>query len=284
MEQKLLKIILIQLKLMAAGCIAFMVVFLSTAFRPDDPGDGVWKEMGITKSEGEDYITESFLRGYLYVNNASSLKNIVNGNRSAVTKDVLTHCKQHVTTESFHQQYKEYRKKIKPLAPVIKNKEQIRTELVSNYEELLKDNQAMVNYALVMKNVEMQKKALKSVADCRKILEEVNAGTSKLLTEQMIYADMRYKSELDRNQVQICEWEKNYPADVRQLVRRRLEYFLEITKDIDFSAVLKEVGGKKIFINPDYEHKPAEWKMGYRAGKDVVQTARTFAGQWMKEL
>src|SRR5262245_15261897 len=125
MEQKLLKIILIQLKLMAAGCIAFMLIFLSTAFRPDDQGDGVGKEIGMTKSEGEDYITESFLRGYLYVNNASNLKNIVSGNRPAVTKDILSQCKHHVTTESFHQQYKEYRKKIKPLAPVIKNREQI---------------------------------------------------------------------------------------------------------------------------------------------------------------
>ena len=284
MEQKMLRILLIQLKLVAAGCVGFMIFFLSAAFRPDNRSTDPWKEMGISKAEGEDFITESFLRGYLYTYGTNNLQNVITGNRTAITREVLGYCKKHVSTASFSIQYREFRMKTQPVAPGIKTKEQIRTELVSNYEEQIINNQQMVNYALVMKNMEMKKKAEKAMAKCRKTLEEINTGNSKIMTEQMIYADMRYQSDLEKYQIKICQWEKDYPADTRQLIKRRLEYFLDLTKDIDFNASLKELNGKKIFVNPAYEQKPAEWKMGYRAGKEVVQTARTFAGQWMKEL
>ena len=284
MEQKMLRILLIQLKLVAAGCVGLMIFLFSTAFRSEEKTIDPWKEMGISKAEGEDFITESFLRGYLYLYGTHNLQNIVTGNRTAIASEVLTYCKKHVSTASFGIQYRDFRKKTQPVAPSIKMKEQIRAELVSNYEEQIINNQQMVNYALVMKNMEMKKKAELAMAKCYKTLEEINTGNSKIMTEQMIYADMRYQSDLEKYQTKICKWEKDYPVDTRQLIKRRLEHFLELTKDIDFSASLKEMNGKKIFVNPAYEQKPAEWKMGYRAGKDVVQTARAFAGQWMKEL
>jgi len=284
MEQKILRILLIQLKIVAAGCIGFMAFFLSTAFRSEDRPIDPWKEMGISKVEGEDFISESFSRGYLYIYGANNLQNIVIGNRTPIAKEVLTHCKKVVSTASFGFRYREFRMRTQPIAPAIKTKDQIRAELVSNYEEQIMNNQQTVNYALVMKDMEMKKKAEKAMAKCRKILEEINTSNSRIMTEQMIYADMRYQSDLEKYQTKICKWEKDYPADTKQLIKRRLEYFLDLTKDIDFNASLKELNGKKIFVNPVYEQKPAEWKMGFRAGKDVVQTARAFAEQWIKEL
>jgi hypothetical protein len=284
MEQKLLKILLIQLKVAALGCIAMLIFMISTAFRSENGSDNPFKEIGISKEQGEEFMTESFLKGYFYSLSSINPKNIIAGNKAAVTKDLLVYCKRHLRTENFKQEYREFRSKAKPLAPIIRTKEQIRIELVSNYEETIRNNQNMVNYALVMKNPEMKKRAEKSMANSRKIIEEINAGSSKLMTEQLIYSDMRYEADLRTFQKHICEWEKNYPADTHQMIKSRLELFLDITKDIDFNAGLKEVNGKKIFINPFYEQKSAEWKMGYRAGKDVVQTARTFAGEWIKEL
>jgi hypothetical protein len=284
MEQKMLRILLIQLKLITAGCVGFMIFFLSTAFRSEEIEVDPWKEMGISKAEGEDFITESFLRGYLYVYGTTSLHHIATGNRTEIAKEVLSYCKKHVNTPSFSTQYREFRRKTQPIAPAIKTKEQLRTELLSSYEEQILNNQQMVNYALVMKNMEMKRKAEKAMAKCRKIIEEINSESSKLMIEQMIYSDMRYQSELEKYQTRICKWEKDYPADTRQLIKRRLEYFLDLTRDIDFNATLKDMNGKKIFANPAYEQKPAEWKMGYRAGKDVVITARSFAAQWIKEI
>ncbi len=59
---------------------------------------------------------------------------------------------------------------------------------------------------------------------------------------------------------------------------------LETTKDVDFNAKLTEQYGKKRFVNPAYEAKSAEWKMAFRAGKEVTEVTRSFAQQWLNEL
>jgi hypothetical protein len=284
MEEKILKILLIQLKVIAMACVGCMLFFLTVSFKSENYVDDVWKQLGITKGQAEVEMTETFLKGYLYSYTAVKAKNVLSGNRVAITKDLLNYCKNHINSEAFKKEYVEYRKRIKPTAPSPKSKEQVRIELISHYEEAIKNEQGCVNMALIMEDQNMRKHAERAMAKCRKILEEVNTGNSKLLNEQMIYADMQYKSDLKAYQFNLYQWEKNYPTDSRQLVRMRLQHFLDLTNDINFNARLKEVNGKKIFVDPVYERKPAGWKMGYRAGKEVVQTARTFAEQWMKEL
>jgi hypothetical protein len=283
-EQKLLKILLVQLKLVAVGCLALILLFLFSAFKPGMPSDELWRRLGISQETGEDYISESFFRGYLFTAGVSNFKNIVTGDKAAVIKDILVVCKKHVGGNEFRQAYSEYRKRVMPVAPMIRTKEQIRKELVLNYEEAVRNNQGVVNLALSMRNDDMKKSAEKSLAKCRMILDELQTGNSKLVTEHMIYADMRYKADMNAYHLKMGAWEREYPADSRQLVKKRLENFMRMTKDIDYKASTKTVQGKKIFTNPYYERKPAPWKMGYRAGKDVTQTARAFVAEWIKEL
>jgi len=63
-------------------------------------------------------------------------------------------------------------------------------------------------------------------------------------------------------------------------IRRRLEAFLEMSKTVDFDATLN---GRQ-FANPDYEAKPSEWKMCFRAGREATQAAREEAESWLKDL
>jgi hypothetical protein len=79
-------------------------------------------------------------------------------------------------------------------------------------------------------------------------------------------------------------WEENYPADYKQLIKSRLQHFIQLAKSVDFSAELKEVNGRKKFVNPVYEGKASDWKQIYRAGKEVILPAVAFAEQWVKEL
>jgi hypothetical protein len=76
------------------------------------------------------------------------------------------------------------------------------------------------------------------------------------------------------------ENEKKYPSAPADMVRKRLTDFLEVSANVDFDAKLE--GWR--FVNPDYEKKPAEWKMCYRAGKEVVMAAREEAQKWLDEL
>jgi hypothetical protein len=82
----------------------------------------------------------------------------------------------------------------------------------------------------------------------------------------------------------MAEWEKNYPADHRVLIRERLESFVRLARTVNFEAELKTVGNKKKFVDPKYERMPYDWKQIYRAGKEVIEPATAFAEQWIKEL
>jgi hypothetical protein len=68
--------------------------------------------------------------------------------------------------------------------------------------------------------------------------------------------------------------------DPKAQLALRLQQFLDRTADVDFEAKLD---GRR-FANPDYEAKPREWKMCYRAGRPASDAARAYAQAWLEEL
>jgi len=87
----------------------------------------------------------------------------------------------------------------------------------------------------------------------------------------------------ERNAAMV-EFEKTYPADSRALVAMRLRHFLDVTKDIDFTAQLVDKGKTRVFASEALEARPAEWKMCFRAGKPATDAARAFAQKWLNDL
>lgn len=87
------------------------------------------------------------------------------------------------------------------------------------------------------------------------------------------------ENKLD-NQLNKEENEKKFPAEPVVMIEKRLSDFLSISATVDFDAALN--GGQ--FVKPEYEKKPAEWKMCFRAGKEVVMAAREEAAKWLAEL
>lgn len=76
------------------------------------------------------------------------------------------------------------------------------------------------------------------------------------------------------------EDDKKYPADPAELIKKRLQSFLDISATVDFDATLN---GEQ-FANPENEKKSDQWKMCYRAGKTVIAAAREEVELWLKEL
>jgi hypothetical protein len=72
-----------------------------------------------------------------------------------------------------------------------------------------------------------------------------------------------------------------YPSDPVKLVKKRLKEFLDISSSVDFDA---ELTATHSFVKPEYERKSNQWKMCYRAGKDVVDAARVEAQNWLDAL
>jgi hypothetical protein len=83
------------------------------------------------------------------------------------------------------------------------------------------------------------------------------------------------------NKVDKAENEKKYPSDPNELVKKRLADFLAIAATVDFDAKLTDA---RTFENPAYQKKSSEWKMCFRAGKEVVEAAREEAQKWLDEL
>jgi hypothetical protein len=53
---------------------------------------------------------------------------------------------------------------------------------------------------------------------------------------------------------------------------------------VDFTATTHEKNGRQIFDKQEFQYKSNDWKMIYRAGKEVYDVARPFTEKWIQEL
>lgn len=255
-----------------AGLLAFQ-----TANRLAD----FWELLGTSKQTGTNKIKESFLQGYFHYS-GRHIKTLATGDRTAITKDLLAYTKEYVASEAFGKEYETYRQWSKPVPPEpAKTEAVIRQKFVDdakkgvdNLEKFLKTSTDASMKKTIEKSLEQTKQALKDYQD-------PNSQMIKLAVQgeqnQYNYRQQQYQDNMKA-------WEESLPAGTKTLIKNRLQQLLTVTKDVDFGAQLTERQGMKYFVNREYENKPAEWKMAFRAGKEVTTAVRAFAQQWLQEL
>src|SRR5690606_33037808 len=95
MEQRLLKIVLIQLRVAAAlfvgGVLTVVILSFSTARVADD----IWTKLGLPKDRRTEYIGSGYLDGYRRYYGASNLKNIATENRAEIVKSLGDYAKEY---------------------------------------------------------------------------------------------------------------------------------------------------------------------------------------------
>jgi hypothetical protein len=263
---------------------AFKVVVLSFflfAFTAVKMEDEVWKQLGLSKKEGNSNISQSFLYGYLNYYGARNAKNIALGNRAAIVKDLGAYAKQFVNSEEFKKEYREHREGSKPAMPKpAKTIDEVRNEQVTAMKKSITQLEAMQK----MDNADLRKMAAENVGALKKQLKELEDPNSALIKMMADGEKMRYEIDMKNFDDQYTKWEKENPENHMILVKSRLQKLLDVTADVDFQAELKEQYGKKRFVNPVYERKPDEWKQAFRAGKEATEAARAFAKQWISEI
>jgi len=142
-------------------------------------------------------------------------------------------------------------------------------------KETEKNMKEMPQYA---KNKEPTLAVLKD--NLKKYQDPENSYFSSIAMREKYDQENQLKSYKERTR----HWENAYPESVNRFVAERLQRMLDATKDIDYNAELVEKNGRKMFVNQTYENKNTEWKQGFRAGKEVTETSRTFAQKWLSEL
>jgi hypothetical protein len=93
----------------------------------------------------------------------------------------------------------------------------------------------------------------------------------------------RFRKMLDNavdNAIDKKDNDNRYPADPQELVKKRLEEFLEVSETVNFDAEMRG----NMFADPKYEGKDDKWKMCYRAGREVIAAARQEAKKWLDVL
>lgn len=152
---------------------------------------------------------------------------------------------------------------------------------IDQYKKSVNDNEA------ILKKADASTKPIfeKVLAEVKKHLKEAEDPNNKAYVRYTKGYPQFVQDNEQRNNLLLQQWEDKYPADYRLFVKQRLLSFLEVTKDIDFEAELTVKNGRKVFVNPVYEkQKGSYWKMGFRAGKEVVAPARVFVQQWLDDL
>ncbi|MBS1653277.1 MAG: hypothetical protein JSU05_00405 [Bacteroidetes bacterium] len=260
----------------------FSCLFLFSFTVSEKAGDDLWKQLGITQQQGTEKIRKSFIGNYFEIYGIRNLKNIATGNRAAVAKDLLNYTKQYINSSSFKNEYAKERMNAKPFAPTpnARSKEDIRKDKIADTQKLIKATEDILKTA-----TGDLKKTMQQVLDMHnknlKDYQDPGSKTIDMLYQQQVSVE---QNDLQHYNSSLKIWEANYPADYRQLITARVQRYLDIASSVDFSAELTERNNKKYFANPVYEGKSNEWKMIFRAGKEVYDVTRPFAEQWLKEL
>lgn len=238
------------------------------------------KELGLSKTDADQKITNSILGGYLDAYGAKNAKNIALGNRSAVTKDLLNYTKQYVTSAAFKKEYAALKENNKPKENKIQSPEEMRKQSIESYRKSVADTEASLKKA----DATMKPIFEKVLAESKKYLKEAEDPNNKAIASYAKgYPEMLKSNQLSHEQA-LKQWEAEYPTNQLLFVKQRLAQFLAETANIDFAAELTVKNGKKVFVNHQYESKSKRWKMAFRAGKEVIEPARAYVQQWLTEI
>ena len=266
------------------ACIIGLVIFSGLAlvsFETKKLYGDLWQQLGLEKKSGTEKIKESFLYGYLQYYGARNIKNIVAGDRAATAKSLLEYTRQYVESEAFKKEYDAYRVGHKPSLP---NQPRTLEEIRKENVESIKSSIAETEKSLKTADEQYKKIFESSLAMLKKQLSDYQDPNNKMLKFIAESEQQQYEMHKKDYEVSIKEWEVKYPAGHLQFVKSRLQQLLDATADVDFNAQLVEKNGRKYFVNGDYERKSNNWKYAFRAGKEVTQTVRHFAEQWMKDI
>lgn len=267
--------------LLPVALLAVTTILLFSFKAGEDQAEAALKMIGINKLRGGDKIKTSLLNGYLDYYGLQSARKIAMGDRAGVTKDLLLFTKNYVNSEAFANAYANHKAMAKPQPPKpARSTQQIRDEYVKTTKEgIASSEKAMANMP-----AEYHKSMQEGIDALKKQLEEYEKPESELMKILTQGEQQQYDWGMKDYQSKLADWEKNYPASQQLFVKQQLQKMLDKIKSVDYGAALRDDHGLKKFVNPTYENKPDEWKLAFRAGKEVTETVIPFVQQWVAEI
>jgi hypothetical protein len=241
----------------------------------------VFQTLGTTSEQGENSIMFSFTSGTVaLIGERAVFKTAPPELRATLVRGVIAAARAFSGTADFATRYARYREAQRPEREALP---QTGDEALAAQQKQLEEVIGQAEKAAENQPAEARQQLAANIAEMKNQLAELNAdpahraAVDKAVKEGARQAEAEYAR---RN----AAFEAEYPADAKQLIARRLRAFLELSATVDFSAALVEKDKKMRFANPEFEAKPREWKMLFRAGEVAVGAARAAAEEWLQAL
>lgn len=228
--------------------------------------------LGIRESDAREHALQALVSGDVPFHLLSAkFKSASAEARVAMIETLLGWAKSYTATSDFRRRYLQFREDQRPADPAPATAGNSLSEMQNQIDELRKQ--------AASSSGEQKKMMLEAAESLEK---SIQAPEFRTALEDAQAANASEEAESHRNA--IAQWEKDYPAEPKTLVASRLRQFLAESATVDFDAELVTSGSVKKFRKSEYEAKSSQWKAMYRAGKEPVTAARTFANAWLDEL
>jgi flagellar biosynthesis GTPase FlhF len=267
-----------------AGILAAGALLLAAgigAIHAAQGGSDVLAKLSLEPAGAKDSVLNALSSGSVYhYEAAAAFKALPLSARAAVVRAGLEWVKSYAGTEEFKAAYRARREQNKPQPPAPRpaadeQTKKMKAEMEQGIAEMRKSMAAM--------DAETKKAMEASIQAMRAQIESMEQDPQQ--KEMMRQAqEMSVAEDKERHERQLREWEQRYPADVRQLIKKRIKDFLAMSARVDYAAKLTPRGERMVFANEAYEKKPPEWKLCFRAGREATEAARAFAQAWLAEL
>jgi len=236
------------------------------------------EQLGIADEDAARYAVESLASGYVPVHVAAgAFKALSPGARAQVVLGIGSWARDYFGSAAFASAYAALRESRKPVA---RDYDESVDDAVERWvEEGLAEVEASRENVLPMLPAE-------SRAEMEQGLESMAAmyRDPQMVEIQRQSITQQRESERASYETSMLDWQRDLPEDPSPLIARRLRTFLETCEDVAFDADLVEENDRMKFENSDYEARPAEWKLCFRAGEESVTAARRVATEWLATL
>ena len=237
---------------------------------------------GLSDSEVKSHVVSAIINGDLpFYPSRTAYKSASGSTRAALVRNVLTVIKTYTESAAFQSEYARHRAEAKPTqaagtgsaddqyAKYLAQQQKSIDDMKANIAKMPPETRAQM--AIVIKQLEDNFQKQKNDPQTAATMKQALAGQAENSQKQ-------YQQEL-------AKYEQRHPADPKVLIANRLHQFLDLTKDMHWDAKLVPAGGGAMrFADPQLESRSDQWKLCFRAGKDAVDAARTFAMEWLKQL
>ena len=239
-------------------------------------------DFGMNQDQLKPRLARAVVDGYIPMYpNAKLFHAATPAVRAAFVKNALSWMKTYTESAAFQADYDKQRAAAKPAPPKPKGTPD------EQFAKYLAEQRQSVE--------EMKKSVAKMTPDMQKQLQgtvqQMEASVEQTAKDPQMSAMMKQgfaqQAESDQKAYEkdLADYAAKYPADPKVLIASRLHKFLDLSKDVAFDAKLVPSGGGKMrFADSQYEAKPAEWKLCYRAGKEPVEAARAFVSDWLRQI